>query len=89
MIMSDNKKKSVSLILEKMKGAKEGPTMEAAQNDDAGEVDNSVGIDSAAEEIMQAVESKDAKALVSALKSFIDMHDEQQPEEQAQESSEE
>lgn len=58
-----------------------GPDMaEAPKSEEGGEVDNSIAIDTAAEEIMSAVDAKDTKALVSALKSFMELCDEESPE---------
>lgn len=85
--MSGDKKKSVAVIMSKLNGPAQ-PKGYA----DGGEVDNSIAIDSASEEIMQAIEKKDVKALTSALKSFMDMcYDEEQqesPEEESKESAE-
>lgn len=68
-MMSDNKKKMATLIIGKMNGESE----EAPKNASGDEVDHDMGYESAAEEMIQAIHSKDAKALKSALKSFISM----------------
>jgi hypothetical protein len=84
MFMGDNKKKMTTLILDKMKGDSTKPV----PMKDGGEIDNSIGIDSASEEIMSAIEKKDVKALTSALKSFMDMCYEEEGESPEKEASE-
>lgn len=78
MFMADNKKKAATLIVGAMKPAdmKEKPTNEMGD-----EVDASAGLMAAAEEIMSAVEKKDAKALMHAMKSFHAMCADESPEE--------
>lgn len=78
MFMKD-KNKSLSLIIAKMKKPEGEEMSEAPKSEDGGEVDNSIGIDSAAEEIMSAIEGKDPKGLVAALKSFMEMSAEEEP----------
>ena len=66
--MKDDKKKSVSLIMDKMMGpAKEAPTEDGVEQDD------SVAVDTAAEELISAIESKSPKAVVAAIKSLIEL----------------
>lgn len=86
MIMSD-KKKPAMLILAKMKKGKEeeGP----APMKDGAEQDDSIGMDTAAEELLKAIESKDARALKEALVSLMDMYEARsEAEEDASEESE-
>lgn len=80
MLMKD-KKKDVALIISKMKP--EGEEMvDAPMSEDGGVVDNSIALESAAEELIQAVESKDASLVVAALKSLMEMaREEQEPSE--------
>lgn len=73
-MMANDKKKSITLIMNKMRGKPEEMT-EAPTNEMGDEVDDSMGLDTAAEEILSAVASKDAKALKEALKSFMEMCD--------------
>jgi hypothetical protein len=75
MIMNDDKKNRATIIVRKISGNME-PVQNAERaeiNEMGDEVDNSIGLMSAAEDMMSAVQSKDAKALKNALKSFIDM----------------
>jgi hypothetical protein len=72
MMMSDKKKGMATIILSKM-GKPSEEMSEVPKNDIGDELDQSAGKDAAAEEILQAVESKDPKALKSALQSMIDM----------------
>lgn len=94
MMMSDNKKKLSTLIIGKMKGPNHSDNLKfGAEKEkpmsEGGEVDNSIGIDSASEEVMHAIEKKDVKALTSALKSFMDMcYDEEQGESKDEEAAE-
>lgn len=73
----NDKKKNVALIV---KGMTNPDMKEAPQSEEGGEIDNSIAIDTAAEEIMSAMESKDPKSLVSALKSFMELCKEEEPE---------
>lgn len=75
MFMKD-KNKSVSAIIARMKPTgdsmkNELPSEEKVQ-DESPEVS---GVESAADEIMSAIESKDSKALAEALKSFLELAD--------------
>lgn len=70
MPMFEDKKKIASVIVKKI-GERE--QMGERHQEDGAVQDNSIALQSAAEEMMSAMESKDAKALMSALKSFIDM----------------
>lgn len=87
MMMAGDKKKAITLIINKMKdksydGMKESneKAMEAPQNEMGDEVDNSMGLNAAAEEMMSAMERKDASAFAAALKSFMEMCDYEEPE---------
>jgi hypothetical protein len=61
-----------ALIIASKKPSKEEMPMEG-EMDMESEEDSSVELESAAEEIFMAIDQKDPKALVSALKSFIEM----------------
>lgn len=83
MLMKDNKK-GMALIIAKKLGSPE----QAPMSDDGAEMDSSIGHKSAAEEILKAVESKDASALVDALKSFVEMcQNDYEPEESEESES--
>lgn len=71
MLMSDNKKKIVTTLIGRLKGDKE--EMSEAPSKDGVEQDSSVGYHSAMDEFISAVHSKDAKKAHSALKSYMDM----------------
>lgn len=72
MMMQGDKKKGIAIILSKMKGEPE-EMKKAPMNEAGDETDHEIGYDSAAEEIIKAVESKDPKALKEALRSFVQM----------------
>lgn len=65
---SKDKKGIASAILERMSPKPEAGPMDVPAADEPMD-----GLHSAAEEVISAVEAKDPKALVSALKSFIEM----------------
>ncbi len=78
MFFKDDKKRQgvVSLIVKKMKG---GDTYEnmvehnSSANGSAEKTDYEVGYESASNDMISAIESKDVKAFKSALYSFIEM----------------
>ena len=75
-MMSDNKKNRATLIIAKMSKKPKDSESEYEKppmNERDEPVDSSMGLQSAAEELLAAVESKDAKAVMSAMKSFYDM----------------
>jgi hypothetical protein len=74
-MMMDDKKKIASIIVAK---AKPNGMDEVVDEIMPGEPmnDKSMALEDAASMIMSAIEKKDAKAMVSALKDFIDMCDE-------------
>jgi DNA-binding GntR family transcriptional regulator len=79
----DDKKKAAGLIIASI----DGSMKKAAKNEMGDMVDTSAGHQAAAEEILAAVESKDAAALMSAMKSFVSMcMDEYEAEEESAES---
>lgn len=71
MLMKDDKKKSVSLIMGKLMGDK--PEVSEAPSENGAEQDDSVAVETAAEEMMSAIESKNPKAFVEAFKSLIEL----------------
>lgn len=77
MLMKDDPKKSVSIIMGKLMGKetepKEAPTQDGVEQDD------SMAVDTAAEELMKAIEMKSPKAFVEAFKSLMELcHTEQE-----------
>lgn len=76
MFMKDNRKKNVAaIIISKMKpnGEMESETKKAPETEEGTRSDYSMGMESAAEEIIAAVETKDAKKLVNAAKALVSM----------------
>jgi hypothetical protein len=71
MFMKDDKKKAVGIII--AKAGKPDKQAEGPEEDQGEQPEDSEGMKTAAEEILSAVESKDASALVEALKSFYEM----------------
>lgn len=71
MLMKDDKKKSVSLIMDKLMNKK--PELTEAPMVDGAEQDDSVAVNTAAEELMSAIESKSPQAFVSAFKSLMEL----------------
>ena len=74
--MQPDKKKMASLIIASS-GPKKDEMQESPQKDGA-EQDNSIAEESAAEDVMAALESKDPKALVSAFKALMEICDMQE-----------
>ncbi len=66
MLMKDPKK-NIAMIISKKFGPDEQPSESVESNVES---DPSIGYKAAADEIRQAIESKDSSALVEALKSF-------------------
>ena len=82
-VQAGSKKKRVAMIIAKLSPAK--PTEDSApeQHEDQEDDSMAMGLESAAEDIMAAISSKDPKSLAAAMKSFISMCGdyEEQPEE--------
>lgn len=73
MLMQPDKKKMAALII-----SKAGPKNEEfkqVESKDGAEQDNSIAEDSAAEDLMAAIEQKDPKAIVSAFKALMEICD--------------
>lgn len=67
MLMKDNKKNMASLIVAGIKGPKEAP-----MSQDGAEQDNSMAEDTAAEELLAAIEQKSPKGIVEAFKNLME-----------------
>ena len=81
MLLKDDKKKMVTTIIGKLGR----PEMEKAPEKDGVEQDDSIGLESCADEIIQAVEEKSPKKLVEAMRSMMEMLDEDNDEQENQE----
>ena len=81
MILKDDKKGLVTLIMKRMKGSHrdmspsyhEYEHAEEAPTKDGAEQDNSMALESASEDMMEAIKNSDASLFKSALMSFIEM----------------
>jgi len=77
MMMLPDNKKSASIIVAKIKpGKSEEVEKEAMQNQP--QSDYKLALEDAAKKMIEAVEKKDAKLLVSHLKDFMDMCEEKE-----------
>lgn len=79
MMMSDDKKKKATLIISRLK-EREMPS-EAPVNELGDEMDDSIALDTAAEELLAAIDSKSPKALVEAMKSLLELMEPAEPKE--------
>jgi len=79
MLLKDNKKGLVTLIMKRMKGGGDmspsfGSEMpEKSKMKDGAEMDNETGYDACCEGMIEAVKSGDSKKFKSQLKSFVSM----------------
>lgn len=81
MVGKDKKQNGLAIILAGMKGKPE-EMKKAPMNEEGDVTEYDMGLDSAVEEIMMAVEKKDKKMLKEALKSFITMCEMQEDDEE-------
>ena len=90
MFMGKDKKSNLAIIIAKKMGKPE-ESKSAPESEDGGELDQSMGYDSAGEEILKAIESKDKSMLVEAIKNIVQMCMDESPEEseESEESAEE
>lgn len=89
MLLKDNKKNLVTVIMKKMTEPK--PEMESYNAAKGAELDNSSACDACAEKMLKAIQSKNPKMLSSALKEFFELMEEEEEykEEVSEESSQE
>lgn len=78
--MSDEPKSLATIILAKMKNGKTD-TQSVKNESQAGE-DPKEGLRSAAEDVMHAFKSSDVTALMEALKSFIELAEDSEPDQE-------
>lgn len=72
MMLSDKKRPS-TLIIAKMKAGQPEQQSEAPKGELGGEDDSSMAKESAAEELLKAIESKSPKAVVEAMSSLMEL----------------
>ncbi len=75
MLLTDKNKMAATIIA----GMGKKEDEEAPKSEEGGELDASPGLESAAEELLAAIESKSTKGIVEAIKSMIELANE--PEE--------
>lgn len=81
MLLKDDKKRMVTIILKRLKGSDDFDTMrssneeysEAPISKDGAELDNTDALSTASEKAMEAIESKDAKSFKNAIKEMISL----------------
>lgn len=83
--MKDSKKQQVSLIMGKLLGKKDA---EPSDTKDGVEQNDSIGMETAAEELLRAIEGKSSKGVIHAIKSMMDMAHSYDKPEAAHEASE-
>ena len=71
-LMNKDPRKSVAALILKMREKADGTRVEE-RTPPSEELDSDIGLITAAEDIMQALDSKDAKTLVSGMKAMHDM----------------
>ena len=72
MIMHDDKKKMVAMIIKKISG-EDTEMLKSPTNEMGDEVNFEMGFESAAESMMNAIEKKDKRSFLHALRAFISM----------------
>ena len=73
MLLKDKNKGLVTVIMKRLQGSNSSEAPEPVKMKDGAEQDDSIALDSAAEEMMQAIKSGNASEFKNALKSFISM----------------
>jgi hypothetical protein len=86
--MMFDKKKVATIVVSKMKPSK-AEMLEDAPSNEMGDVkDDDIAKQSAAEELLKAIESKDAKAVAAAFSSMMELCNSEEPEEEYSEQKE-
>lgn len=88
MMMSDKKKPS-TLIIAKMRAGKPEEQSEAPTSDMGGQDDSSMAKESAAEELLKAIESKSAAGIAEAFSNMMELCGQHESSESEEEKSEE
>ena len=86
MLMKDDKKKTATLIIAKMKN---GDKMRPAPQVDGAEMAEPDEMDMAADELLRAIEKKDARAVKECMRSMIELVSNSEPKEEEEMNSEE
>jgi hypothetical protein len=79
MLLSDDKKKLASVIVS---GMNKPEKVEEAPIENGAEQDDSIAKDTAAEELLSAIEQKSPKAIVAAIESLIELCQYSEPEQE-------
>lgn len=87
--MMFDKKKVASIVVSKLKPSKAEMLEDAPSNAMGDEKDNDIAKQSAAEELLKAIESKDSKAVASAFSSMMELCGEASEEAEEMASEEE
>ncbi len=81
MMMNGDKKGIAALIIKKI-GSGPEKMEEKPESEYGAEMDNSAGIEAAVSEMFEAIKSENKKEFAEALKSFIELCDEEEDEEE-------
>ena len=73
MLMKDNKKKMLSMIVQRAKGPTDIDNLKPVESENGVEQDYSVPAEAAAEDLLSALSSKNPKAIVEAFKALSEL----------------
>lgn len=88
-MMMPDKKKISTVIIAKMRKDKPEEMQEAPRSEMGGEDDSSIAKESAAEELLKAIEAKNPVAIAEAFSSMMELCGEHEVQESEEEESEE